>query len=212
MGKRSTKRKSKQVSAPKIMTSQQTAPKAPIKEKPIEPTASRESAARSVASRLAAAQKKRFTEDFANAIAVIMRARKLKDIRVSDLEWLLLPPLLAGQCRVSYSQRAEGGSIFPSALVLWARVSDAVDKGLSENLTGPPKLTSADWTSGDKFWLIMTAGETQGISAVVKNLQETVFKDRPVKMRSQKPDGTLIVRSLSGDQPRQAGDIRLNVP
>ena len=85
----------------------------------------------SAAVRLAAAKKQRFTEDFAHAIAVIMRTPKLREMPVADLEWLLLPALLAGQCRVAFSQSSEAsGPIFPSALVLWARVSDAVDKRL----------------------------------------------------------------------------------
>ena len=85
----------------------------------------------SAAVRLAAAKKQRFTEDFAHAIAVIMRTPKLREMPVADLEWLLLPALLAGQCRVAFSQSSEASSpIFPSALVLWACVSDAVDKRL----------------------------------------------------------------------------------
>ena len=34
-------------------------------------------------------------DDFAHAVAVIMRIPKLRDMPVADLEWLLLPALLA---------------------------------------------------------------------------------------------------------------------
>ena len=153
----------------------------------------------SIASRLAAVKKQRFTEDFVNAIAVFMRTPKYRDMPVGELEWRLLPALLAGQCLVAFSKiDVASGSIIPSALVLWARVSDAADKLLD---AGVMKLSPADWTSGENIWLIVTAGDKQGLAALVEKLQEKEFIGRRAKIRTQQTDGTFVVRSLPLSKP-----------
>ena len=197
MGKR--RNKSRRVSNAKI---QVVTPAAPLQmeiEKKLDEKSTTQSPAPSVALRLAAAKKQRFTEDFAHAIAVMMRTPKLRDMPVGDLEWLLLPALLAGQCRVAFSQSgAASGPIFPSALVLWACVSDAVDRLLD---AGTVKLSPADWTSGKNIWLIVTAGDKQGLAALVEKLQEKEFIGRQAKIRTQQTDGTFVVRSLPLSKP-----------
>ncbi len=148
------------------------------------------------ASRLAAAQKDKFSRDFAQAIAVLMRDANCKNLRLADLEWLLLPPLMAGQCKVAVSRYRKDGPIVPVAVALWARVSAAVDKRLSENLDKPPVLRANEWTSGDNIWLITLAGEKQVLAGLLADLQKTAFKGKPAKIRAQKKDGTMVVQSV----------------
>lgn len=150
----------------------------------------------SAAARLAAAQKERFAHDFSQAVAVLMRDTNYKNLRLADLEWLVIPPMVAGQARVAVSRPRKDGPVIPVAAALWARVSPAVDKRLAENLDKPPMLTSREWTSGDILWLITLAGEQQAIGNFLPQLQRTVFKGRAVKVRVQDKEGKTIVQVL----------------
>ena len=86
-----------------------------------------------------------------------MRDTNFRNMRLSDLEWLVLPPVMAGQFSLAQAPSphgrgkgaggTEGGVLVPVAVALWARVSDAIDKGLSENLDKPVRLKAGDWAS-----------------------------------------------------------------
>ncbi len=162
------------------------------------PATAAKSAAAFIEAAKEAAQKERFAVEFSQVVAVLMRAPKYKALRLSDLEWLVIPPLLAGQCRVALSRFAKDGPIVPVAAATWARVSTSIDKRLSEQLDKPPLLRATEWTSGDIFWLITLAGETQALSEFLPQLLETDFKGRSLKMRVQQPDGKTVVQTLTG--------------
>ncbi len=145
----------------------------------------------------------RSAQRFSQILAVMMRDATFKNIRVADLEWLVLPPLLADQCAVGYATKAtadgksaEKGVAMPVAMALWARVSPNVDKILSENLDKSIRLKASDWTSGDIWWLVATAGDQRVLPHFVKQLREKDFKGKPVKMRVRDADGTVSVKVL----------------
>lgn len=142
-----------------------------------------------------------FARDFSHVTAVLMRAPNYKNLRISDLEWLVIPPLLAGQSKVALSRFQKDGPIVPVAVALWARVSENVDKRLSENPEKAPMLRATDWTSGTIFWLIALAGEPKALAQFLPQLQATVFKGRPVKMRMQSKDGKTVVQTLQAPAP-----------
>src|SRR5690606_15924878 len=100
-------------------------------------------------------------QSFAQIVAVLMRDPSYKDLRVADLEWLVLPPVMAGQFRLAHTSAAtasveaqKSGTFVPVAVALWARVSPQIDKALSESLEKPVRLTQGAWTSGDITWLM----------------------------------------------------------
>jgi cytolysin-activating lysine-acyltransferase len=192
-----------EIRKPSAPLDKQAAPAAQGESEKVEQVAAAKPPARAVAARLEAAQRSRFAEDFSQAVGVMMRAPQFKDVRIADLEWLLLPALLAGQSRVAFAKSSESGPIFPAALVLWAKVSKTVDQRLSQNLGVTPRLSAGDWTSGDILWLIISAGEGQPLAGLIEHLQSSVFQGRPVKVRTQQPDGTVVLKTLTGDQPPQ---------
>lgn len=157
--------------------------------------------ANAVAARLAAAQQARFAKDFSQVCAVLMRDAQYKNLRVGDLEWLVLPPLIVGQSRVAMARRGNDGPVLPVAAVLWARVSDAVDKRLSENLDKPPVLRANEWNSGNNVWLVTLAGAKQALPTLITDLQKTVLKGQPLKVRAQKKDGTPFVQIIEAGKP-----------
>jgi len=132
---------------------------------------------------------------FTQIIGVLMRSDHYKHYTLGDLEWLVIPPMLAGQFRIGEVKPKTGGSV-PVSVVLWARVSAEVDKRLTEASNAPMRLRPDEWTSGDILWLAHAAGEPRFVRDVLKQLNETAFKGREVKVRALGKDGKPAVQLL----------------
>src|SRR5215471_4984833 len=65
---------------------------------------------------------------FAQIVTVLMRSPRYRHYTLGDLEWLVIPPLLAGQCRVVEYKSKQNVVSVPVAAALWASVSGEVDK------------------------------------------------------------------------------------
>ena len=150
------------------------------------------------------ARQARFAQTFANIVAVLMRDPNFRNLRLADLEWLVLPPVMAGQFRLAHVQPQpeggkpqQGGGYVPVAVALWARVSPNIDKGLSENLDKQVRLQPNQWASGDILWLMAAAGDQRAVPKFLEQLQETEFKGKEVKLRARGADGKAVVRTLS---------------
>ena len=135
---------------------------------------------------------------FTQIIGVLMRSEHYKHYTLGDLEWLVVPPMLAGQYRIGEAKPKTGGSI-PVAVVLWARVSAEVDQRLTQIGRAPIRLRPDEWTSGDILWLVHAAGAPRFVRPVLKQLSETVFKGREVKFRGFSKDGKPEVHLLPAD-------------
>lgn len=148
----------------------------------------------------------RYAQNFANIVAVLMRDPGFQNLRLADLEWLVLPAIMSGQWRLAQSKIgpdgkvADDGVLFPSAVALWASVSPEIDQRLSENLDKPLLLKSHEWLSGDVLWLVAAAGDRKVVPAFLKQLAATDFKGKQVKARVTGPDGKIVVRTLRHDQ------------
>jgi len=124
-----------------------------------------------------------------------MRSSQHKHLALTDLEWLVVPPLTAGQFAVADMQSREGGPSVPAAVVLWASVSPEVDQRLAANLSEPIRLRPDEWKSGDILWLIEAVGDGRLLSNFLKTLQEKAFKNRTVRVRVRR-DGETVVSTL----------------
>jgi hemolysin-activating ACP:hemolysin acyltransferase len=140
---------------------------------------------------------------FAQIVSVLMRSPHYKHYTLSDLEWLVLPPLLTGQFSVAEASAKEGGPRFPVAVALWASVSAEVDKRLSENLSTPIRLRPDEWKSGDTLWLVDAIGDGRIVGPLLKQLGEGLWKGRDVKMRIPGEAGRPEVKRLSEIQTVQ---------
>lgn len=155
------------------------------------------------------AQQSRMAQTFAQIVAVLMRDTGYRNLRLSDLEWLVLPPVIAGQFRLAHAttQPAKkqldavgkaplGGTFVPVAVAVWARVSPEIEKALSGNLDKQVRLRPSDWASGDNMWLMAAAGHPRAVPEFLKQLQENEFKGKQVKMRLRGPDGKVIIKTV----------------
>jgi hemolysin-activating ACP:hemolysin acyltransferase len=159
------------------------------------------------AKRPAEARQARFGQAFSQIIAVLMRDQNFKNMRIADLEWLVLPPVMAGQFRLAHMPAPprpgqqpkpgdKSGVLVPVAVALWARVSPQIDKGLSENLDKPVRLRANQWASGNIVWLMAVAGDRRAIPKFLEQLKEKEFKGQEVKMRANAGEGKVVVKTL----------------
>lgn len=70
---------------------------------------------------------------------LMSQSPEFKQYLISDLEWLVMPPILLRQFRLFYHEGR------PAAVVLYARVSPEVAARLD---AGAPTLRAQDWRSG----------------------------------------------------------------
>ena len=193
-------------SKPKVPEKPQEAPQPKAAVAPA-PAPTEDAAGKAAAIRPRDARQIRFATSFAQVVAVLMRDPNFRKLPLGDLEWLVLPPLMAGQFRLAHLQAPQTGDdkqgqgmMVPVAVALWARVSDAIDKELTEKLDQAARLPPDKWASGNKIWLMAAAGDPRAIPAFLEQLAKADFKDQEVKMRRRGPDGKVVVARLGQDK------------
>ena len=140
---------------------------------------------------------------FTQVVGLLMRSQHYKQYTIGDLEWLVIPPVMAGQFRIGEAKPDSGqGAAVPVAVVLWASVSPEVDRRLMEGDNTSFQLKPEEWKSGDIPWLVHAAGETRFVRSVVDQMTKTTFKGRKVKVRGRDRDGNLKVHVLDGTTSR----------
>jgi cytolysin-activating lysine-acyltransferase len=135
---------------------------------------------------------------FTQVVGVLMRSPHYKQYTIGDLEWLVIPPVMAGQFRIGEAKPDNNQAAVPVAVVLWASVSPEIDERLMQGSGAPFQLKPEEWRSGDIPWLVHAAGETRFVRFVVEQLRKTTFKGRKVKVRGRDQDGNPKVHVLDG--------------
>jgi cytolysin-activating lysine-acyltransferase len=112
-----------------------------------------------------------------------------KHLFLSDLEWMVLPPIAFNQYRIF---RVDNRVV---AFAAWAYLSEAAEARLQEP---NPRLAPADWKSGDRLWLVNLFAPFGHQEAALKELCETVLADQRFKMHRRGPDGVAHVETVQG--------------
>ena len=139
---------------------------------------------------------KRIAAAFGEIVSVLMRSKAHKDMPLSQLQ-SLVPAVVTGQYVTAEAQSRENGLTSPIAILLWASVSDEVDKRLSADAEQPLRLSAAEWNGGDNIWVVEAVGDTRAISLLIKRMNDTRWKGRPVKVRARGEDGKALVKTIS---------------
>jgi cytolysin-activating lysine-acyltransferase len=134
---------------------------------------------------------------FTQVVGVLMRSSHYRRYTLGDLEWLVIPPVLAGQFRIGEVKPDKNqGAAMPVAVVLWASVSAEVDKRLMEAEEASFQLKPEEWKSGDILWLVHAAGETRFVRHVVDELAKTTLKGRQIKVLGRDQEGKSKIHVL----------------
>ena len=153
-----------------------------------------------------AAASKQQMAAFGGIVSVLMRSPQFREQRLAELEALVVPAVVNNQYLLAEAQSKASGFVVPVGAVLWASVSAEVDRRLSENLDQPFKLAPNEWRSGDIGWLVVVVGDSRVINPMLKQLQETVLKGRPLEIRGKGKDGKEVVGTYSASAPPPAAN------
>jgi hemolysin-activating ACP:hemolysin acyltransferase len=133
---------------------------------------------------------------FAQIVSILMHSPRYRHYTLGDLEWLVLPPLLTGQCSVAEAKSKDNGASVPVAVALWASVSPEVDQRLTENLHTPIRLRPDEWRSGEILWLIDAVGDRRVVPGLLKQVADNTLKGREIKVRGRGEGGKVEVKNL----------------
>ncbi len=107
---------------------------------------------------------------------------------ISDLEWLLMPPLISGQCKLFMKKE------YPTSFISWAFLNEEAEKRLFQN---GGKLRPEDWNCGDKVWVIDIVAPFGGVEHMLHDLQTTEFPDQVIHLAAPDPaTGGITARKL----------------
>ena len=134
---------------------------------------------------------------FAQMVTLLLRSPRHRQLTLADLEWVIVPPLLLGQFAIAEAKAQPDGPPTPVAMALWAAVTPEVDKRLSEDLANPIRLRPEEWRCGEILWLVDAVGEPRILAGLLKQVTETTFKGRELKVRQSGADGKVVVAVLA---------------
>lgn len=145
---------------------------------------------------LGAAASKLFAASIGDMVIVLSRSPAHKHYSLADVEWMVLPPVAAGQFYIVEAAHKERGFRVPIAAVTWALVSEEVDAGLREQARQRVRLRPDEWKSGKIGWLIDAAGDAKGLDAALQWLKTGPFKERALNLITPNKQGASTISTL----------------
>ena len=146
---------------------------------------------------IAALRGRQLAADFGNLVTVLMQSPHHKHMSLGSLKSRLVPPLMARQFRIAEVGSEASGKTVPVGLILWASVSDEVDRRLRANLDRSFALSAEEWTSGPHLWIIDAVGPERFLAPILTDLRKRVFEGRTVNVRIRDGEGGASVRTLA---------------
>ena len=114
-------------------------------------------------------------------VSLLMAPASHKHLFLTDLEWLVVPPLMLRQFRLWRQDDR------PVAFASWAFLSEEAEARV---LGGSRKLKPAEWKCGDRAWLMdVVAPSPESAKQMIEELKRGLFADRPLKAVQSQADG-----------------------
>ncbi|MGL4094406.1 toxin-activating lysine-acyltransferase [Agrobacterium cavarae] len=120
-----------------------------------------------------------------HAVWLMSRSPLHKHLMITDIEWLVTPPIILGQFRLW----EKSGN--PLAFASWAYLNDEAEERIVTN--GIRRLLPTDWKSGDQLWLIDFICPFGDHELVIKELKTLAVPGKGFKMLRALPGGTRSV-------------------
>lgn len=105
---------------------------------------------------------------------------------LADLEWLAMPPLVLGQCKLYVKDEA------PLAFASWAFLSAEA----ASRYAATGKLAPGDWKSGDEVWLVDLVAPFGGGERVLEDVRKTALAGRTLRQLVPAEGGGVRVLEL----------------
>ena len=114
---------------------------------------------------------------------------------IADLEWLLLPPLVNGQCKLYMKKE------YPISFVSWAFLNEETERYL---LAGGGRLRPSDWKSGDRLWLIDIVAPFGEVDKMLDDIRKNEFPDKTIRLVAPDPaTGGIKAREIPPFKPNE---------
>lgn len=133
---------------------------------------------------------------FGEVISVLMRSPQHQSMTLGQARALVAPAIATQQFLVASQFDAARRATAPVAVVMWANVSEELDRVLSTELDKPITLRPEQWGSGNIPWLVAAIGDQKVTQNLLNTAQQRSLKGRALKYRSTDKDGKVVVRSL----------------
>lgn len=128
------------------------------------------------------------------------RSQSHKHLFITDMEWLVIPPVMLKQFAIFRTQKNE-----PMAFISWASINEETEKRL---LTGNVKLKPQEWKSGDKLYIIDMLSPFGANLEVLKQLKEKQFKNKDVYLIRPKKDNIGVEKKLLRETIKEMEELR----
>lgn len=125
-----------------------------------------------------------------------MRAPQTRDMKIADIEWLLLPALKNQQIAIAEAKLKSGPGNVPVAILLWAEISPEVERRLLADRSAIPRMETADWKSGTIPWIVAALGPPEVLKNMVSQLVAGPLGGRRVRGRVAAPNGTFSAQEF----------------
>lgn len=119
---------------------------------------------------------------FGEMVWLLSQSPLHRHLFLSDLEWVLMPPMLLGQHRL-WRTPAQ----MPAGFAVWAFLSEDVARRMETGAAS--RLRPDEWRSGDKPWLLDIVAPSGGSNEMLAELKRTVFAGRSIAYRRVGLDG-----------------------
>ena len=117
-------------------------------------------------------QKRLLRHDYQSDLEIVFyimsQCTRFKDMRLSGIQRLILPPMRLGQYKI-YSDKE-----VPIGYASWALLSDELSEGYRNNTY---KIKAQDWNSGDNLWLVNVLCPKGGGSIALRRLDKLRKED-----------------------------------
>jgi cytolysin-activating lysine-acyltransferase len=116
-----------------------------------------------------------------HAIWLMSRSPLHKHLMLTDIEWLLLPPIMLNQFHMWQDQGR------PHGFASWAYFGEEQEERIANK--GIRRLMPTDWKTGESLWLIDFVAPFGGQEAMVEELRLKILPGKQMKMLQAKPEG-----------------------
>ena len=133
----------------------------------------------------------RIQSSVGQVVLAMVNLPRYRNQTLGDLTHLVLEPMLRDRLAIATARPKDEGEAESNigeslaGIAIWASVDDAVDAKIREQIKGgafPVRLSSEDWVSGDKLWLLdVIAPNRKLATAVLANFSQ-VAQDKPVSI------------------------------
>ena len=116
-----------------------------------------------------------------HAIWLMSRSPLHKHLMVTDIEWLLMPPIMLNQFHMWQDQGR------PHGFASWAYFGEEQEERIANK--GIRRLMPTDWKTGEALWLIDFVAPFGGQEKMVEELRLKILPGQRMKMLQARPEG-----------------------